>query len=86
MYGGSCQCCGEDNVVFLSLDHIRGGGTEERTKTKKVGGSLYKKLRREPVDDRYQVLCYNCNFAKGDRSDCPHLFMEKVEQALKGLL
>lgn len=81
-YGGSCVCCGELNVMFLSLDHIDGGGTKERSLTGKKGGGLYKKLDKLPVDSRYQVLCYNCNFGKGDRNQCPHMYMKEVQEAL----
>ena len=35
-YGGYvCVCCGETRRIFLTLDHINGGGTNHR---KKVGG------------------------------------------------
>jgi hypothetical protein len=81
-YGGECVCCGEDNVVFLSLDHKDGGGTNERNVSKIMGGRLYRFLRNKPVDSKYQVMCYNCNFAKGDRGTCPHQNMEKIRSAL----
>lgn len=81
-YGGICICCKEDNIMFLSLDHVNGGGTRERNNTKKVGGGLYKKLRKEPIDPKYQVMCYNCNFGKGDRDRCPHEYMDDVHKAL----
>lgn len=81
-YGGSCRCCGETNIVFLSIDHVNGGGTKERTETKKMGGSLYKHLRKLPMDPSLQVLCYNCNLGKGSRTECPHKYMDRVERAL----
>lgn len=81
-YGGSCACCGELNVMFLSIDHIHGGGTKERTETRVMGGGLYKKLRTRPVDPKYQVMCYNCNFARGNREHCPHKYMGRVQAAL----
>lgn len=68
--------------MFLSLDHINGGGTKERNMTKIMGGRLYKKLQHEPVNPDLQVLCYNCNFAKGNRESCPHMYMDKVRIAL----
>lgn len=81
-YGGVCKCCGEANVMFLSIDHVNGGGTEERGRTRMMGGRLYKFLRKAPVNPLLQVLCYNCNFAKGPRSECPHHNMVAVEKAL----
>lgn len=82
-YGGSCRCCGEDNVMFLSLDHVNGGGTKERSEDRLLGGRLYRTLRKLPVDPKYQVMCYNCNFAKGDRGVCPHQYMDRVRSALR---
>ena len=81
-YGGVCKCCGESNVVFLSIDHINGDGAKERNETQMVSGRLYKFLNKNPVDKKYQVLCYNCNLAKGDRKECPHKYMDKVNEAL----
>jgi hypothetical protein len=34
-YGKVCACCGESNPIFLSIDHIGGGGTKHRHKVKK---------------------------------------------------
>lgn len=81
-YGGKCICCGEKNVMFLSLDHRDGGGTKERKDSRVIGTRLYRSLRKTPVDPKYQVMCYNCNFAKGDRGVCPHQYMERVQAAL----
>jgi hypothetical protein len=72
-YGGSrCACCGEDQFVFLQLDHIEPGGASERNKSNLAGPKLYAKLRREGFPPGYQVLCANCNFAKGLLGQCPH--------------
>jgi len=84
-YGGKCSCpgCEETNFMFLSLDHIHGGGTAERKTTRILGGRLYKYLKNRPVDPKYQVLCFNCNFGKGNRSKCPHELIDQVRQALE---
>lgn len=68
--------------MFLSLDHIKGGGTKEREQTGMMGKKLYKLLLKTSVDSKYQVLCYNCNLAKGNRKECPHAYMDKVKMAL----
>jgi hypothetical protein len=68
--------------MFLSLDHIHGNGTAERKETQIVGGRLYKLLKNRPVDPKYQVLCFNCNFGKGNRELCPHQFMDEVNAAV----
>lgn len=85
MYGGHCACpgCDQSNVMFLSIDHKNGDGAEDRkTREKSLGGGLYKKLVKRPIDPKLQVLCYNCNFAKGNREKCPHEYMGRVEDAL----
>jgi len=64
-YGGKCELCGEDNPHFLTIDHVNGGGGEER---KMLGswGALYRKLRDNNYPrDNYRLLCYNCNCALG---------------------
>lgn len=47
-FGGKCQCCGETDHRFLTLDHINGR------------------------KDKFQILCFNCNCAKGIYGICPH--------------
>jgi hypothetical protein len=74
-YGGACACCGEDNIDFLTLDHVNGDGKADREARKMDGGgaSFYAwlKARNFPDKDRYQVLCANCNGAKGTKTACP---------------
>ena len=71
-YGGCCNCCGERMVEFLSLDHVLGGGNQER-KTKSCGGrAAYMRAIKENFPSDYQILCMNCNFAKGIHGGCPH--------------
>ena len=69
-----CACCGEREIKFLSLDHINGGGTQHRkiiTKNGK-GGNMSVWLRRNNFPEGFQVLCHNCNMAKGFYGKCPH--------------
>lgn len=71
-FGGKCTCCGEDTFEFLTVEHIHGGGGQQR---KKVSTEhLLRKLRREGWKDtgEYTVLCFNCNQAKGAYGFCPH--------------
>lgn len=82
-YGGlRCACCGETQFEFLQLDHINGGGAEHR-KSGLMGSPLYTKLRREGFPPGYQVLCANCNFAKGHLGYCPHRPPVNLSQADK---
>lgn len=70
-YGGPiCVCCGEDEPLFLTLDHINGGGRQERLAAK---GKLWAKLRKLGFPPGYQVLCFNCNCGRARNGGvCPH--------------
>lgn len=65
-----CSCCGEDNDVFLAVDHINGGGSEEKRQRK--GAKIYGWLRSRKFPPGYQVLCHNCNYAKHILGACVH--------------
>jgi len=81
-YGGAwCACCGEDTREFLTVDHIDGGGLRHRRELARTrdgregqiaGTSFYLWLKRNNFPPGYQVLCWNCNFAKGAFGICPH--------------
>jgi len=69
-YGGClCACCGETHMEFLSIDHIHGGGRQDRIKR---GFNLYGRLKRDGFPQGFRVLCMNCNFAIGHFGKCPH--------------
>jgi hypothetical protein len=77
-YGGSppkCACCGENEYKFLCIDHINGKGNEHRrelTGHKESSTGLYRWLINNNYPLGFQVLCYNCNNAKGHYGKCPH--------------
>jgi hypothetical protein len=73
-YGGRCVCCGETELVFLTIDHISGGGTKQRKETG-PGTAFYRWLQKNDYPIGYQVLCHNCNFAK-TMGPCPHTLGE----------
>jgi len=83
-YGNKCACCGETEPKFLSIDHINGGGKEDREKySHGPGVNWYNYLLREHPD-HVQILCYNCNMAKGHYGACPHRTEElKREELLR---
>lgn len=58
-----CEICGESNLIFLTLDHIRGRKVEGHS-TSFSGDKLWRYLRREKFPTGYQVLCWNCNVLK----------------------
>jgi hypothetical protein len=71
-YGGSkCACCGESTIEFLSIDHINGGGNKHRKEIGK-GRRIYRWLKFNHYPTGFQVLCMNCNHAKGSYGICPH--------------
>lgn len=72
-YGWSCKCCGEDTKEFLTIDHINGGGTKHRKEIKGWATHFYRWLVKNNFPKGYQVLCMNCNFAKGHFGICPHM-------------
>jgi len=71
-----CACCGETMFEFLTLDHIDGNGAEHKKEIMKQTGwkgvPLYTWLASHGYSKGFQVLCFNCNAAKGQRSCCPH--------------
>jgi hypothetical protein len=71
-----CQCCGETEYDFLTIDHINGRGHElKRTKQEpRTGNNLYRWIIGHNFPNDLNVLCYNCNCgrAKNKEGICPH--------------
>jgi hypothetical protein len=73
-YGGICACCKEATLEFLTIDHIDETGAQERKSLNMNGGHQFYywlKMQGYPKGN-YQVLCFNCNFAKHVYGKCPH--------------
>ena len=68
-YGGSCQCCGESQYEFLTIDHIEGGGSKHRRSG--GAGKIVRWLIGNGMPGGYRVLCWNCNAAAGIYGQCP---------------
>ena len=64
-----CACCGESTYQFLTIDHINGGGHKHR---KEIKIPLTRWLYKNNCPQGFQVLCMNCNLAKGMYGVCPH--------------
>jgi 5-methylcytosine-specific restriction endonuclease McrA len=74
-YGGKCVCCGISEVKFLTIDHINGRSKEKKYPcgSKPTGLMLWVMLKRLGwPKSNYQLLCFNCNCAKGIYGTCPH--------------
>jgi hypothetical protein len=72
IYSGGRNCCldcGEKDIRVLTIDHIDGHGNEHR-RASKVGTGIpfYRMLKKNGFPSGFQVLCFNCNLAKGART------------------
>lgn len=72
IYGGKCQCCGENTVQFLAIDHKNKDGSEHRKELKKLNTNIYEWLHKNNYPKNFQILCHNCNCSKGYYGFCPH--------------
>ena len=81
-YGGDpprCACCHETTLEFLGLDHINGGGRQQRKTIKK---RWWEWLRQQGFPPGFRVLCHNCNQAIGVYGYCPHQATSRLATAL----
>ena len=73
VYGGKCECCGENEPQFLTIDHINNDGAEHR---KKIGSgiNLYRNLKNQGwPKEGLRLLCFNCNCGRSrNGGTCPH--------------
>ena len=83
-YGGyRCNCCGETEHTFLSIDHVDNDGYKHKGPhgRRYAGLSLFSWLKKNDYPDGFQVLCHNCNIGKHlNDGVCPH----QVDSALTG--
>ena len=68
--GGKCACCGEGLFEFLTLDHVNGRSGDPIKNWRRQFEELMIAIRLNP--ERYQLLCMNCNWGKGQFGVCPH--------------
>jgi hypothetical protein len=59
--GGKCAHCGFSDMRALQIDHVNGGGHQER---KHVNQETICKRILQGKTEGYQVLCANCNWIK----------------------
>jgi len=78
-YGNACICCRETEPMFLTVDHINNDGAQHRKTLGGTGsgGHLYSWLRQNNYPKGFQILCWNCNWAKG-QGGCPHQNISKL--------
>lgn len=72
-YGNECKCCGEKHQEFLGIDHVNNDGEGHRKELKGYGRAIYQWLKKNGYPQKgFQLLCHNCNMAKGLYGGCPH--------------
>lgn len=75
-YGRKCACCGEQIRMFLTVEHLNGGGRQHRLSVKTT--DIYRWLVREfnktgKWPEGFGILCYNCNAGQWRNAGiCPH--------------
>jgi hypothetical protein len=86
-----CRCCGQNsNMEFLAIDHILGkkvmdsipelielGYSSTMKQTKLLNWIKNNNYLSNLQTDYFQILCHNCNVAKGVYDVCPHETMRK---------
>jgi 5-methylcytosine-specific restriction endonuclease McrA len=71
-YGGACTCCGETQYEFLAIDHVNDDGAAHRREENVNGSKIVLWLIQNHFPSGFQILCHNCNMAKGFYGTCPH--------------
>ncbi|KKN20105.1 hypothetical protein LCGC14_0938880 [marine sediment metagenome] len=62
-YGGVCECCGEDEWTFLTLDHISNNSRKPHQGMKSFSKLLELRRRGWPREE-YRLHCFNCNLGR----------------------
>jgi hypothetical protein len=70
-YGKKCNCCGLTDERFLTVDHVN-HGRHNVMSYRTTGSTLYRQVIASGYSKDYQILCLNCNCAKGFYGKCPH--------------
>jgi hypothetical protein len=58
-YGNACNGCGSTVQEILELNHLNGGGCQERKRIGRNGYGIYRNALKEP--SKYNLLCRICN-------------------------
>lgn len=67
-----CDCCGEKNILFLTLSHPNGDGWIDRILK---GSDISKYLVKNNFETNFTIIieCYNCNLGRERNNGvCPH--------------
>lgn len=66
-----CNCCKENELIFLAIDHIEEDGASHRRQLA-TRSRIVDWIIKNNYPKKFQVLCHNCNAAKGISGKCPH--------------
>jgi len=78
-YGSKCNCCGETEEKFLTIDHINNDGGIHRKKRGRCSTQMYRWIIKNNYPTSLQILCWNCNSAKQYHGICPHKLTLKYD-------
>ena len=67
----NCKCCNQKGIKFLTIDHIEGRKAMNH-KRRLSSTRLIDWLIKNNYPKGFQVLCWNCNCAKGFYEKCSH--------------
>lgn len=73
-YGQVCNCpcgCRVTSFEWLTVDHVNNDGLHRQSGGKNSGHALYRQIINREFPDSFQILCWNCNCAKGHYGQCP---------------
>ena len=71
-YGPVCACCGFSDVRFLSIDHVKHGKGNRSPSQDRRAIQFLRRIIFAGFPEDYQILCMNCNWAKGVWGKCFH--------------
>lgn len=75
-YGSICICCKENNIRFLTLDHINTDGANHKKQSGQTNMPNYiaRLIKENKAPKDIQILCYNCNCGRYRNGGiCPHV-------------
>jgi hypothetical protein len=70
-----CACCGERDIRFLTIDHVRNdGGRCRKLGIHRAGSNLFSWMKKNGWPrGRFRALCWNCNAGRYYNGGvCPH--------------